>query len=129
MSLTRNAISVTECLQLAVTPRVKNPVLCLSRCFGGVFLSCVPAGLGLGHQVIKSVRCVIFDVLATRFEKCAKLLSIPLLVGLSDVVIPVLLNKGLEVFAVSSSGMRNVVVGKPALKLGFMPLVVYCASS
>ena len=91
--------------------------------------SLVPGALNLAEETICVLLRAFLDFFALRSEVVLKLVGIPLVVRLRDVVLPVVLNKVLEVFAVSRCWIRNVMIREPSLKLGFVPLVVCCTAS
>jgi len=59
-----------------------------------------------------------------RRHPVGELVDIPAVVRLGDIVIPVGLDKVLQVLAVRSGREGDVVVREPALQLGLVPFVV-----
>lgn len=121
---TRNAVLVAEGLQLALGPSVKNPVINTGPGAVGILLGLVPVALNLGNQAVLGTFGLLLGLLALGLEEGAQLGGIPAVVGLDNIVVPVLLNDALQVLAVSWSRVRDVVVSEPALQLRLMPLVV-----
>lgn len=109
--------------------RVENPVLDIAVSVVGLSLGLVPAGLDLLDQAVLVLLAALLDLLALASEVVLELVGVPGVVGLDGVVIPILLNEVLEIFAVGSSWKWDVVIGQPALELSLVPLVVRCAAS
>lgn len=109
--------------------RVEDPVGGVAVGLIGLLGSLVPGILHLDDKAVLVLLSALLDLLAGGGQVALELLGVPVAVGLGDVVLPVLLNKVGQVLAVGRSGVGNVVVGKPALKLSLMPLVVCCAAS
>lgn len=69
---------------------------------------------------------ILLDFLALALKKRLEAVGVPVVVGLLNVGLPVFLDKVLEFLAIGSLWVGDVVVGKPAFKLSFVPLVVSC---
>lgn len=115
---------VTEGLQLAVGPAVQDPVFDTGIGILSLVLGLVPGILDLSDQGVLVCLGRILNIDTLLLEVAAQLLIIPLLVGADGVVVPILLDELLEILAIGGSGMRNIMVGEPALELSLMPLIV-----
>lgn len=117
---------VAESLELALGPGVEDPVLDGDPGGLRLILGLVPGTLHLGNESILVLLGRLLGLDALLLQVGAELVSIPRVVRRDDVGVPVLLDELLEILAVGRSGVGNVMVRKPALKLGLMPLVVRC---
>lgn len=115
---------VTERLELAVGPSVQDPILDTGVGILGLVLGLVPGLLDLGNQRVLVCLCGILNFDALLLKVFAQLLVVPLLVRADCMVFPVVLDELLEILAVGGSWVRDVVVGKPTLELGLVPLVI-----
>lgn len=115
---------ITERLQLAVGPGVQDPVLDTGVGVLSLILGLVPGVLDLGNQRVLVCLGGILDFNTLLLEISAQLLIIPLLVWADSMVFPVLLDELLEILPVGGRWVGDIVVGKPTLELGLMPLVV-----
>lgn len=75
--------------------------------------------------VLLSLSC---HVVASGLQICAQLGSVPFVVRLYNIVVPVLRDEVLQILAVSWSWIWDVLVRQPPLKLRLMPLVVDCVT-
>lgn len=89
----------------------------------------MPGILHLDHEAVLVLLSALLDLLAGGAQVVGQLGGVPAVVGLDDIVLPILLDKIGEILAVGRSRVGDVVVGKPALKLSLMPLVVSCSAS
>lgn len=87
-----------------------------------------PQGLHLADEAVLVLLSALLDLLTLGAEEVGELVDVPRVVRLDDVVLPVVLDQVLQVLAVRSSWVRDVVVGQPALQLGLVPFVVCCAA-
>jgi len=109
--------------------RVEDPAGSVAVSLVGLFGSLVPGILDLGEKALGVLLGALLDFLAGRGQVVGELGGIPAAVGLGDVVVPVLGDKVGQVLTVGGGGEGDIVVGKPALKLGLVPLVVSCTAS
>ena len=109
--------------------RVEDPVRGVAVGLVGLVSSLVPGILNLNNKAVLALLSTLLNFLASGGQVVGELVDIPAVVGLDNIVFPVLLHKIGEVLAVGRSRVGHVVVGKPALKLSLMPLVVSCAAS
>lgn len=109
--------------------RVEDPVLGVAVGLVGLLGCLVPGILNLGEEAVLVLLSALLDFLASGSQVVGKLGSVPVAVGLGDVVLPVLANEVAQILAVGRGGVGDVVVGEPALKLSLMPLVVSCTAS
>lgn len=123
-ALTVNAVLLSKGHELAVGPGVPGPVAHVARLLDDIVVGLVPACLGLVDQLSNSLLRGVLDSLSLGLEVVEQLGGIPLVVGLNNVVVPVLLDEVLDVLAVSGGRIRDAVVGEPTLELSLMPLVV-----
>lgn len=106
----RNAMVITERLELAVGPRVKDPVLDIDKRILDIVFSLGPGGLNLGDELVPVLLSVVLDLNALLLQICSKLVGIPAVVGLDNIVIPVLLDAVMQVLAVCRRWIRDVVI-------------------
>lgn len=106
--------------------RVEDPVLNAFVSIGGLRLGLGPRALDLSNEAVLVLLGALLELLALGREVLAQLGSLPRVVGLNNVGFPVVLDEVLKVLAVSRSGVWDVVVAEPSLKLGLVPLVVDC---
>ena len=109
--------------------RVKDPACGVAVGLVGLVGSLVPGVLDLDDEAVLVLLGTLLDLLASGGQVVGKLAGAPAAVGLGDVVVPVLGDKVGQVLTVGGSGEGDIVVGKPALKLGLVPLVVSCTAS
>lgn len=109
--------------------RVEDPVLSVAVGLVGLLGSLVPRILNLGEEAVLVLLRALLDLLASGGQVVGELRGTPVVVGLGDVVLPVLADEITQVLAVGRGGVGDVVVGEPALKLSLMPLVVSCTAS
>lgn len=109
--------------------RVEDPVLGVTVGLVGLLGSLVPGVLNLGEEAVLVLLSALLDFLASGGQVVGELGSVPVVVGLGDVVLPVLANEVAQILAVGRGGVGDIVVGEPALELSLMPLVVSCAAS
>lgn len=122
--LTRDAVTITERLELAVGPRVQDPVSGVQPGMLGLVLRLIPVVLDLGDQRILVVSSGVLGLDALLLKVTAQLLGIPAVIRSNGMVIPVVGHEFLQILAVSGRRVGNVVVGEPALQLSLMPSVV-----
>lgn len=84
----------------------------------------MPVALDLREQAVLVLLGALLHLLALRSDVVGEALSVPAVVRLRHVAIPVVLNKVLQVLAVGGCWVWDVVVGQPSLELGLVPLVV-----
>ena len=84
----------------------------------------MPCVLNLDNEAVLVLLGTLLDLLAGGGQVVGKLARAPVVVGLSNVVLPVLLDEVGQILAVGRGRVGDVVVGEPALKLSLMPLVV-----
>jgi len=109
--------------------RVEDPVGGVAVSLVGLFGGLVPGTLNLLDEALGVLLGALLDLLAGRAQVVGKLGSIPVAVRLGDVILPVLGDEIGQVLTVGRGRVGDIVVGKPALKLSLMPLVVSCAAS
>jgi hypothetical protein len=119
-------VLVGEGLELAVGPSVEDPLLDVGPALLGLVTGLVPRGRNLADERILVGLSALLGLDTLGAQPGLQVLDGPRVVGLDDVVIPVLLDQRLEVLAVGRSGVGDVVVGQPRLELGLVPLVVGC---
>jgi hypothetical protein len=119
-------VLVGKGLELAVGPGVEDPLLDVGPALLGLVASLVPRGRDLVDKRILVGLGALLGLDTLGAQPRLQVLDGPGVVGLDNVVIPILLNQRLEVLAVGRSGVGDVVVGQPGLELGFVPLVVGC---
>ena len=115
---------VAKGLELTLGPGVQDPILNTVVGILSLVLGLVPGLLDLGDQGVLVCLSRVLDLDTLLLEVAAQLLSIPLLVGTDCIGFPILLDDLLEILAVCGSGIRDVVIGEPALELGLMPFVI-----
>lgn len=125
---TWNAMLITECLELGIGPRIENPVFDIGPALVGGVFSFVPVRLDMRKQTILVLLGLSRHVVAARLQICAELGSIPFIVRLYNIVIPVLRDEILQILAVSWGWIWDVLVRQPSLKLRLVPLVVDCVT-
>lgn len=123
---TRNTVMITESLELAIGPSIEDPILDARPRRLALVLSLVPNVLHLLDQRVLAGGGRILGLNALELQVLLKLGGVPAAVGGDDIGIPVLLDELLQLLAVGGRGIRHVVVRKPSLQLGLMPLVVCC---
>lgn len=123
--LTRNTLLITECLELAVGPGIEDPALGVRYGLASSFFGSVPVGLDALNQTFDGLVGTCLGILASGDKESAKLRGAPFAVGLDNVVVPIFLDEGLNVFSVRRLGVRDAVVREPPLELSLMPFVVY----
>ena len=84
----------------------------------------MPVGLDLLDQTILALLSAFLGLLTLAGQEGRKLVGVPAVVWLSDVVLPILADKVDEVLAVGRSRIRYVVIRQPPLKLSLVPFVV-----
>lgn len=89
----------------------------------------MPGILHLGDEAVLVLLGTLLNLLAGRGQVVLKLGSVPVVVRLDDMILPVVLDELGQVLAVGRGRVGDVVVGEPALELGLMPLVVSCSAS
>lgn len=109
--------------------RVEDPVRGVAVGLVGLLSSFMPGILDLDNEAVLVLLGTLLDLLASGGQVVGELVEVPVVVGLSNVVLPVLLHEIGQVLAVGRSRVGHVVVGEPALKLSLMPFVVSCAAS
>lgn len=109
--------------------RVEDPVCGVAVGLVGLLSSLVPGVLNLDNEAVLVLLSALLDLLASGGQVVGELVEVPVVVGLSNVVLPVLRHEIGQVLAVGRSRVGHVVVGEPALKLSLMPFVVSCAAS
>jgi hypothetical protein len=109
--------------------RVEDPAGGVAVSLVGLVGSLVPCVLDLGKKAVLVLLGALLDLLASGGQVAGELAGSPAVVGLGDIVVPVLLNKVGKILAVGRGGVWDIVVRKPALKLSLVPLVVSCAAS
>ena len=126
MKLTWDAMTITERLELAIGPRVQNPILHVEPRAVSLVLRLIPDTLDLVDERVLGGTGRVLGLDTLLLQVVGKLDRVPLLVGSDHLVIPVGLDELLELLAVRGCRIGNVVVGKPSLELGLVPLVVSC---
>lgn len=126
MNLTWDAVMIAERLELAVGPRVQNPVLHTEPGVVGLVLRLIPGTLDLVDERVLGGTGRVLGLDTLLLQVLSELGSIPLLVGSDHLVIPVGLNELLKLLAVRGCRIGDVVIGKPSLELSLVPLVVGC---
>jgi hypothetical protein len=109
--------------------RVEDPASGVAVGLVGLVGSLVPCVLDLGKKAVLVLLGALLDLLASGGQVARELAGGPAVVGLGDIVVPVLLDEVGKILAVGRGGVWDIVVGKPALKLSLVPLVVSCAAS
>ena len=122
--LTGNVVLVAKRLELAVGPRVENPVAYVGPSFLGLVAGLVPGFLDLVDESILAGSGAILGLDALGFEIVGEVGDGPRAVRLDSIVVPVFLDKLLEVLAIRRGGVGHVVVREPALKFGLVPRVI-----
>lgn len=122
-------MAIAKGQELAVRPRVQDPVLDAEPAILGLILGLVPGVLDLGDEGIAGSLGRLLGLDALVLQVAGELLRVPLPVGRHDVRVPVRFHELLELLAVGGSRVGDVVVGKPPLELGFVPFVVCCGGS
>ena len=120
----RDVVVVEERLDLRVGPAVEDPVLDRRIGVRGLVGSLMPVRLDLADKAVLVLLGTLLDLLAGAGDVVLELLGVPAVVGLSNLVVPVVLDQVDKVLAVGRGRVGHVVVGEPALKLSLMPLVV-----
>ena len=106
--------------------RVKDPVLDTTIGLGRRVLGLGPVLLDLLSKALGILLSALLCLLALESEVLLEGVGIPAGVGSHNLVVPVGLDSRLEVLAVRGTGVGDVVVAEPALKLRLVPLVVDC---
>lgn len=120
----RNAVVIAERLELALGPGVEDPILDAGPSRLSLVLGLIPSSLDLVEEVVLVRGSGVLGLDALELQVLAELGRVPVLVGRHDVGLPILLHQLLEVFAIGWGGIRDIVVGKPALELILVPFVV-----
>lgn len=123
-SLTRDAVEIAEFLELAGTPSVQDPILDVEICRLGLVLGFVPGFLDTADQSVTSFFVGDLDFQTLELEIVCKLVAVPVMERLKDVVSPVLLDKILELLTIRGSRVGDIVVIQPLFQLVLVPLVV-----
>jgi len=89
----------------------------------------LPETLHLAEKTVLVLLRPLLHLIAGRLDVVLELVRVPGVVGLDDIILPVLLDQVLKVFAVGGSWVWDVVVREPALKLSLVPFVVCCTAS
>lgn len=103
---------------------VEYPVLDVRPSVLSLVLSLVPVGLDLRDQAIGVGVGGLLSLDTLLLEEGGEASRVPLAVRRSNLRLPVVLDQSLKILAVGWCWVWDVVVGKPSLKLGFMPVVV-----
>lgn len=119
-------MAVAEGLELAVSPRVQDPVLHVEPGVVSLVLRLIPDTLDLVDERVLGGTGRVLGLDSLLLQVVGELGSIPLLVGSDDLVIPVGLDELLELLAVRGCRIGDIVVGKPSLELSLVPFVVGC---
>ncbi|KAG9938486.1 hypothetical protein KCV05_g189, partial [Aureobasidium melanogenum] len=90
----------------------------------GLVGSLTPVRLDLADEAVLVLLSTLLDLLARACDVVLELLGVPSVVGLSNLVVPVVLDQINEVLAVGRGRVGNIVVREPSLQLGLMPLVL-----
>lgn len=122
--LTGNAVLVGKCLELTLSPSVKDPVPNAGPGLLSILLSLIPVSLDLLNKTVLGGFSLADGLGSTGLQEGAQVGAVPALVGGDDIVVPVLLDEILEVLAISRGWVGDVVVREPALKLGLMPFII-----
>lgn len=104
--------------------RVEDPVLNVLVGIAGLVRGLIPIALDLAGEALGILLGAFLDLLALGVQVVCELAYVPLAVGLSDVIVPVVLDEVLEILAVRGSGVWDVVVGEPSFQLCLVPFVV-----
>lgn len=83
---------ITEGLELAISPGIKDPVLNTRPARLGIVLRLIPVGLDLGHKAVLAGSGFLLSLLALSLQEGGQLGSIPAVVRGHDVVVPVLVD-------------------------------------
>ena len=126
LKLTWDAVMITEGLELALGPRVQNPVLHAKPGVVSLVLRLIPDTLNLVDERVLGGTSRVLGLDTLLLQVVGELDSIPLLVGSDHLVIPVGLDELLKLLAVGRCRVGDVVVRKPSLELSLVPLVVSC---
>lgn len=101
---------VAERLELAVGPRIQNPVLRIDKRVLGLVFGLSPDRLDLRDQLILVLLSVVLRFDALELEVRSKLVYVPAVVRLDNMVVPVLLDAIVQVLAVCRRWVRDVVI-------------------
>jgi len=101
---------VTERLELAVGPGVQNPILDIDPCVLRLILSLVPGAFDLLDERVLALFGTLLDLDALLLQIIGKRGRVPAVVGLDNVVVPIALDKLLELPAVCGGGIRDIMV-------------------
>lgn len=123
------SVAVIKCEGCHKYSRVKDPVLNTAVGLIALLSSLVPEVLDLRDQCVLILLGTLLDLLALGGDVVLQLGGVPGVVWLDSVVLPVVLDKVLEVLAVRGCWVWNVVIRQPSLELGLVPLVVCCTAS
>lgn len=119
---------ITERLELGIGPSIENPVLDIGPALVGGVLGFIPVRFDVRKQTILVLLSLSRHIVASSLQIRAQLGSIPFVVRLYNIVIPVLRDEVLQILAVSRSWIWDVLVRQPPLKLRLVPLVVDCVT-
>lgn len=114
---------VTESLELAIRPGVKNPLLNIGPRLLGIVLRLVPGSFDTVDERVLAGLGVLPDLLALGLKEGLELFGIPIVVWGDDLV-PVFRHEPFEILSVGACGVWDVVIGQPSIELGRIPLVV-----
>ena len=105
---------------------VEDPVLDVGVRILSDILSLVPVGLDGVDKRVLGCSSGGSSLLAALAQVSGELLGVPITVWRDDLGVPVLLNKFLEICAISWGWVGDIVIGQPSVEIGLVPLVVYC---
>lgn len=104
--------------------RIEDPITCIGICLSNSLLSLGPVVLDLLDEGVFGANGTVLGLVALEREVRLELRCFPAVVRSHDLVVPVLLDEVFEIFPICGSGMWDVVVRQPSLKLRLVPLVV-----
>ncbi len=87
----------------------------------------MPLTFDLADEAIFVLFGALLDLVTFRLEVGLKLRWFPVRVRRSNFRLPVVLYQIFEVLAICWSRVRDVVIGKPTLKLSLVPLIISCS--
>lgn len=84
---------ITEGLELAVGPGVKDPILDTSPGTMSGLLGLVPVRLNLVDKAVAGRSSLILSLLALRLQVGAEISRVPVAVGSNDMIVPIFLDQ------------------------------------
>ena len=104
--------------------RIKNPVSDIGIRIGHRIRSVCPRGLDLSKKRILARSGTVLCFYAFSFKVALQLWSLPCIIWRHDLVVPILLDEVLKIFAVGWSRERDVVILQPTFQFRFMPTII-----